>query len=210
MAFMRAYQRLSGDPFGIGQRLVPKRKNAGAGPRVKAFRKRSIRQLRLVRGQGVAGDPFLGMLAGPAAAAARAAIGPTMVGAGKAGSGLAGFLGNLLGGAKNVAASVAPHIGAVLKGGLPALANVKPMAGGGALPPIAAGLPDLGFVGGAARGGVPGFGGKRRTMNPANVKALKRAFRREEAFTKLAARVGYVPRSPIAKRATTRARRRKR
>lgn len=48
-----------------------------------------------------------------------------------------------------------------------------------------------GFVGGMQRlipGGATGFYPKRRRMNPGNVKALRRAMRRQDSFVKLARR----------------------
>jgi hypothetical protein len=48
MAFMRMYGMQSGDPG----RLSPRRKQAAAGPRVKAGRKRVVRQKRAARGGG--------------------------------------------------------------------------------------------------------------------------------------------------------------
>ena len=49
MAFMRLYGMAGGDPAG---RLIPKRKQAGAGPKVKAGRKRAVRGKRAARGGG--------------------------------------------------------------------------------------------------------------------------------------------------------------
>lgn len=45
----------------------------------------------------------------------------------------------------------------------------------------------------------PNGGGRRyRRINPANVKALRRAIRRVDGFTKLARKVGYVKKRPYA------------
>jgi hypothetical protein len=48
MAFMRMYG-MAGDPG----RLAPRRKSAAAGPRMKASRKRAVRQKRAARGGGL-------------------------------------------------------------------------------------------------------------------------------------------------------------
>jgi hypothetical protein len=70
MAFMRMYGMRAGDPG----RLHPRRKQAAAGPRVKAGRKRAVRAKRAARGGGfdfgalagaaAGGIPFVGGAAG--------------------------------------------------------------------------------------------------------------------------------------------------
>lgn len=184
MAFMRAYQRLSGDPFLASTSLVSKRKQAGSGPRMKAFRKRSVRQLRLVKQQAM-GDPFLGLAPVAVRAAGQAALGGSFKGAGEA---LKGMFGKLAGAAK----AALPGVGALLQGGIPALANMKPMSGTSSSLPFLPGLPGMGSVPGSLSPGALrslGGGGKRRTMNVANVKALRRGIRRLEGFKSLVARV---------------------
>jgi hypothetical protein len=182
VAFMRAYARLSGDPFLASTTLVSKRKQAAAGPRMKAFRKRSVRQLRIFKSQAM-GDPYAGM----AQAAQMAKQNPSFA------QSAATAFGNFLKGAGNIAKGALPVLAGGLTGGLPGalaagmgqMANAKPMAGasqlGLAMPPGLSGL-NLTGMGGAG-------GGKRRSMNVANVKALKRGIRRLEGFKGLVKRV---------------------
>lgn len=196
MAFMRAYQRLSGDPFLASTHLISKRKQAGAGSRQKAFRKRSVRQLRLVQAQAM-GDPFLGAALAAGVPAAVQGIGK-LAGAQK-GLNIGAAVKGIFGKVANVAKAALPGVGAVLQGGLPALANAKPM-GGQALT-----MPDLGAMAGqlgfqppspGALKGLRAFGGKRRTMNVANVKALRRGIRRLEGFKSLVKRVDKMLPAP--------------
>lgn len=119
------------------------------------------------------GDPFLGGLIGMAAPLVKKL----------AGKGLAKLTGGKL----------------IGKGGATAAAKkvVGFGAGGGALIGAAKNLPN-----------IPGpfqnpFGGGRKTyrrMNAGNAKALRRAFRRIDAFTKLAKKAGYVRRKPFGSR----------
>lgn len=134
MAFMRQYGMLEGDP---GPRPVPKRKQAAAGPKAKASRKRVVRAKRAARGrQGAPKAPGKKSRAG----------------------GLAGSILSGLG-----------------KFGVGALKDVPGLGGG------------LRAFEGAAPGRA--FGGARRTMNVANVKALRRGIRRLEGFKNLVKRV---------------------
>jgi len=125
----------------------------------------SMRSAGVVQGRTARmGDPFIGAILGAGLPIAKKL-------AGKAIGKLTG--GRLLG-----------------KGG--GAAAVRKVVGGGAV--IGGGF--------AAEKGVRkiadiSFGGRQkkyRRMNPGNAKALRRAFRRIDAFTKLAAKAGYVRR----------------
>ncbi len=114
--------------------------------------------------------------------------------------GIFGFLGKVAGTALGIAGKVLPGpIGGIARfaGGLitrraqppaiqraPAQLQYGRQAGPG-------GIKVPGFVGGMQRlvpGGATGYYAKRRRMNPGNVKALRRAMRRQDAFVKLARR----------------------
>lgn len=88
-------------------------------------------------------------------------------------------------------------IGGFLKGG--PVGAVGGLLAGAAVPPLVKKATGLGFPGPGGRtihplaalpGGAPLITGphRRRRMNPANPKALKRAIRREQGFVKLARR----------------------
>jgi hypothetical protein len=162
MAFMRSYAMMAGDPLG---RMLPKRKQAYAGPRVKASRKAQIRIRRSFRYQG---DPFLGM-APAAAAAAAPAMGKALRGLKGAAAGIGSWLGSAAG-----------------KQALGKLAGVFGMGGPGALPKLSPGITGISLPGAVGAGGG---GGGRRSMNVANVKALRRSLRRLEGFKNLVKRV---------------------
>lgn len=166
MAFIRQYA-MAGDPLG---RLASKRKQASIGPRLKAARKAQVRERRQLRFMG---DPFGGMTGGAFASTMGKAMG--------AGGGPGAFFSQLGAGLKNFLKGPGAS---VLKGAAGALLGPTAPAG---LPPgfnarsfaAAAGLP----------GATGGFGGKRRSINPTNVKALRRGLRRVEGFRKLVKRV---------------------
>lgn len=162
MAFIRQYG-MAGDP---GPRNVPKRKTAGSGPKVKAQRKRNVRQQRAARGtQGAAKGPGKkkkGMSLPKIDTAALSSL------VKKHGAAAIDMLrqGNLLGAAGS----------AIFGGG-----GEEPLALPGKMPSL-----------GAFK--MPrGLGGKgRRTRNPANVKALRRALGRVEGFGRLVKRVNKM------------------
>jgi hypothetical protein len=134
MAFMR-YYGMEGDPR---PKPVPKRKSAGAGPRVKAQRKRVVRSKRAARGQQ-----------------------------GKKGADLGGLV--------TLAKSRGKDILEQLRAGNAPAALVQGLIGSG-------------------RKAAGGGGGGRRTINPANVKALRRALRRFDGFSNLVKRVNkFLP-----------------
>lgn len=119
------------------------------------------------------GDPFLGGLIGTAARFAAPLLRKV------AGKGLAALTGGKLigsGGAKSAAKKIL--IGA---GGITALRQIPNLPGP--------------FQNPFGRGGR-----KYRRMNAGNAKALRRAFRRIDAFTKLASKAGYVRRKPFGAR----------
>jgi hypothetical protein len=166
MAFLRSYA-FAGDPM----RLGPKRKQAAAGPRAKAARKSAIRVRRLMRMQG---DPFLGMV--PAAAVAAAPLmGKAMKGLQGAAAGIGGWLQSQQG-----KAALRGLGGMVGLGGPQTRAPAGFMPGGFDLGPAPRGARAFGGGGG---------GGGRRSMNVANVKALRRGIRRLEGFKTLVKRV---------------------
>lgn len=194
MAFIRQHM-MAGDPF-TGGALQSRRKGAGAGPKAKAARHRAIRFARMSR----MGDPFGGMAGLPAgygknAPAAKAGQFDWLKGLsaniGKAASAAAplvkGALGSgFLGPAGVFASGLIPAGGAgTLSSG--ALASLQRRGaaptGFGAFPanPMSplAGIADGSFGGGK----------KRRSMNAANPKALRRAARRFEGFKALVKRV---------------------
>lgn len=119
--------------------------------------------------------------------------------------GLFGFLGKVAKGALGIAGSILPGpLGAVARFGSRIFApSQAPVLRGPGPPGVArftgprvqigrftAAGPSLSFGGVGGRGppGLPGFGRKRRRMNPGNVRALRRAMRRQESFVKLARR----------------------
>lgn len=136
------------------------------------------------------GDPFLGGL---------------IKGVGK----LAGKLGGLLPGPAGV---IAGGVGGVLAG-KKTRSRVASVPGAGFIevnPPML-GAPGAGVrVGRVGTTGQPGMPKKkRRRMNPTNIKALRRAVRREEAFIRAAKKTGLVT-VPKAKRVRRAARPRRR
>lgn len=145
-----------GDP---APKPARKRKTAGAGPKVKAAKKRAKRKERGARGNGLAS---------------------------KIGKSIAA-------GAKGTAAALPGLLEAMKSSGI--LGGMGHMAtkGGGAADAEAAALEEMAIaLGGKAKaGGARGmrFGGRRRTMNPANTRALRRSIRRVEGFQKLVKRV---------------------
>jgi len=137
-----------------------KRKHAGSGPRAKAENKRAKRRER----------------------------------AGRRGDGIGTKIGKSIGtGARAVGAALPGLFEALKSGGPPAAGLYMARTGAGgnedaALAEMAA------LLGGKApRAGKAGagfrFGGKRRTMNPTNVRALKRSIRRVEGFQSLVKRI---------------------
>lgn len=138
MAFMRYYGMEAGDPR---PKPVPKRKSAGAGPRVKAQRKRVVRSKRAAKGtQGTKGGGALDQLG-------------------------------------KLAKSRGADVLAQLRQGNFTGAGVQALLGAG-----------------GSKGGGGGGGGKRRSINPANTKALRRALRRFDGFSNLVKRVNkFLP-----------------
>lgn len=139
-----------------------KRKTAGSGPRVKAQKKKAKRKERAAR----KGESF------------------------------ASKVGKSLGtGAKAVGAAL-PDLLAALKSGGPlgGMAHMATAGPGGANAEDAALAEMMAAMGGKKPKGAAGFrfGAKRRTMNPANVKALRRGIRRVEGFQKLVKRVNKM------------------
>lgn len=97
---------------------------------------------------------------------------------------------------KHGAVKHAPHragkhggldIGGLISGGASLIGALK----GGGVPGGfgAGGMVDDGGLSAAVFGGGHGFGRRRRSINPANAKALRRSMRRLESFSKLAHRV---------------------
>lgn len=185
MAFIRQHMMgMAGDPM-----FVTKRKSAAAGPKAKAARHRFIRTRRMM------GDPFLG-LSGKAGQV-NVPMGPSVKkgglnpfdfmkkmagGIGQAAKGIAPIAKQVLGSgflgpAGALASSLIPGGASTVSAGALASMQRRGMAPSTALGPVAAELEDFGLVSGGR-----GFGGKRRTMNPLNVKALKRSARRFEGF----------------------------
>lgn len=107
-----------------------------------------------------------------------------------AAGGLFGFLGK---GIKKVAGAVlgATPVGRVATALIPSMGTPTIT---GLTPPL---VPKPGFTGFAERlvpGGESGYMvGKRRRMNPLNVRALRRAGRRVKGFLKIANRLGALP-----------------
>ena len=112
--------------------------------------------------------------------------------------GLFGFLGGALKKGLGIAGSFLPGpAGAIARfaGGLipsraPTMTRFTgPMVQSRQAGPGGLQVPGFRGFGGAAAGGAPGFmPRRRRRMNPGNVKALRRAMRRQDAFVKLARR----------------------
>jgi hypothetical protein len=119
------------------------------------------------------GDPFFGSLIGLAGPALKKL----------AGKGLAKLTGGKLIGKGGATAAAKKIGGAVVGGGL----------GFGAVKK----LPNLP---GPFQNPFGGGGKRYRRMNAGNAKALRRAFRRIDAFTKLAKKAGYVRRKPYGSR----------
>lgn len=181
MAFIREHMAM-GDPLGTA--LAPRRKAAASGPRAKAFRKRRVREARMAR---LGGDPMGGMVGkgagsfappskgfdiGAAMKAAMAKIGPaakTILGTG------------VLGPAGALAGSLIPATSA--------------RGSKTSLPPMAAGFSPGGLMGGGAfadSGSDSGSGGKRRRINPTNVRALRRSLSRVRGFQGLVKQVNRL------------------
>jgi hypothetical protein len=187
MAFIRQHM-LAGDPLGaVG--LATRRKSAGAGTRAKAYRHRVVRMQRMNR---TFGDPFMGMVGG-AARMAPAALSTFAKGSGGAGGfmqGLGKFASGLFGGKQVDMRAIG---GAAAQLGSGALASLQRRGaaptGFGPMPTMSGFLPGMDGGGGRAAGG---FGGKRRTMNVANVKALKRSIRRLDGFKGLVKKVNQL------------------
>lgn len=114
--------------------------------------------------------------------------------------GIFGFLGGLV---KGVARNIPGPIGMVARQVLPTRSRAQPLSLSTALPggmrlpvprtfPGATRVPGIrGFAQRAVPGGRSGFelvGKRRRRINPANPKALRRAIRRQAGFIKLARR----------------------
>lgn len=137
--------------------------------------------------------------------------------------GIFGSIGRALGGIARTALGV---VGAVAPGpiGIAARLGTRLLGGGRAQPilrapgppgvarftgPLALGRGAKGgsaFGGGLGPLGVPGFGRKRRRMNPGNVRALRRAMRRQESFVKLARRALKGSKYSITTRGAARSR----
>lgn len=133
----------------------------------------SMRNPGVLPGRGLAkGDPFIGALIGAAAPLVKRGVGKILSKA--TGGKLIGA-----GGGKAILTKAAK--GAAGFGG--AVAATK----------FASGLPSFGFGGGGRK--------RYKRMNAGNAKALRRAFRRIDAFSKLAAKAGYVRRKPFGRRA---------
>lgn len=158
--------------FGVAGDPGPRRKQAAAGPKAKAKTKAVHRAQKQLHG---------------AAAAAHAAKGRRPKGKKKGGTFHAPHVDwTALGQGAAHAASAAHDF---IHGGHDNAAAFDAAARGAA---DMAGVPDfgapIGIAGSHAPRGAHGFG-HRRTMNPANVKALRRAGRRVEGFEKLVRRV---------------------
>ena len=125
-----------------------KRKTAGAGPKVKAAKKRATRRRRARR------------------------HGPGRVERG---------LGKVLGGL----GAAGEHLPGILSG----MGSILKKSGGGTAEDAAMAEMAAALGGAKGAGKMRGLGGKRRTMNPANVKALRRGIRRIEGFQHLVKRV---------------------
>ena len=166
MAFIRQYG-MAGDP---GPRPAPKRKSAGAGPKMKAQRKRQTRQNRAARGkQGAPKGP------------------------GKKGKGGGFDLGKFaqkygggIGKVADIAQQFIPGGAIASKLGLNVSDLGKLLPGQAAQLEAAHGLPP-GSIAKAAKG----KGGRKR-RNPANVKALRGALHRVEGFGRLVKRVNRM------------------
>jgi len=105
-----------------------------------------------------------------------------------AAGGFLGSIGKFLGGAARAVIGATP-LGGVVSALVPSFG--KPKIAGIAGPRI---IPTPGFIGAGQRlipGGASGYMlGRRRRMNVANTKALRRALRRATGFERLAKRVG--------------------
>jgi hypothetical protein len=144
-----------GDP---APKAARKRKTAGAGPRVKAQKKKAKRRERAAR----------------------------------KGEGFGRKLGKSIGaGARAVGAAI-PGLLEAFKSGGPAAAQAYMATSGAGGNEDAALAEMMAAMGGKKPKGAPGafrFGGKRRTINPANVRALRRSMRRVEGFQTLVKRI---------------------
>jgi hypothetical protein len=180
MAFIREHMAM-GDPLGTA--LAPRRKAAASGPRAKAFRKRRIRESRMLR---MGGDPFGGMTVQGKEALAKAQrasgfdIGKVMqAAAAKAAPFLKNVLGSgVLGPVGSIAGSLIPATSA--RG---SKASLPPMTGS----TISAGALE---AMGVDTGG--GGSGKRRRINPTNVRALRRSLGRVRGFQGLVKQVNRL------------------
>jgi len=175
MAFIRQ-RMIMGDAI-TGSTLTTRRKSAGAGTRAKAQRHRFIRARRMM------GDPFLGMTGKSVPMPKGLDIGAAMKGMfGKIAPIAKGALSSgFFGPAGALAGSLLPGAGSTISPGAAASLQRRGAAPTSFGPPIAA--PDFGGGGGF------GGGGKRRSINPTNVKALRRSIRRFEGFKNLVKRV---------------------
>lgn len=166
MAFIRQYG-MAGDP---GPRPAPKRKSAGAGPKMKANRKRQVRKNRAMRGhQGAPKGP------------------------GKKQRGPKFDFGAMIGKGADIAQKFIPGgaIADALGMHLSDLGKLIPGSQDAAAAAAAAGisLPDMNK---AIKGAKGGKGGHGRRKNPANVKALRRSLSRVEGFGRLVKRVNQM------------------
>lgn len=162
MSFARMYGY---DDWSGDPKPVPKRKQAASGPKAKAKRKANVRQNRAAKKGGARGPDWQ-------------KIGAQAKRFGK--------------GALDVGGKVLPYALELVPGSGIARAGIR-AAGSMMQRPGAEdfALPAGGFA--MPRGKrVPGFGGKRHTMNPTNVKALKRSIRRLEGFQKVVKRVAKM------------------
>lgn len=169
MAYLRAYQALSGDPGFFRSRGVSIPKFGQMGRRRRGFRDFGRSAMLGIR----AGAPIVSVMPG---------MGPISLAAGLVGDpGLGSLLGRLAGGAGRILGRVASSpvgraAGALITGG-GALGALGGLAAGAAIP-AAVGLAQRAFGGHGGR--------KYRRMDVGNVKALRRSMRRVEGFAKLA------------------------